>query len=291
MRRFDSIGKFVEAAVSGRNSHESSSKPGAWSGTATFEDAANFARFGGWEPKVDKRFKNFFANLEPHLRKFTEIGFERGMDVSGDEVHMQRYLDGEPEHMMEWLPVEHQVTKRALCLVVGHSIVSYIDADELYAKGQALIALVQSLSLLGYELEIYSEQTVGPLGGYGRTPRRGSSSERYSVVTRLHAAGEPLDMTAIEFAIGNPSWLRRLIFGLEEGENETIRDTFGFGRGGYGKPDGIHHQELLNADVAVNLGDPWFHSGDPKDAYRWVLQELKQLGVLAEDVEVEIEAA
>ena len=277
MRRFDSIGDFVEASVKGRKDHCSSSKKGdGWSGSKTYEECVGHALHGTWDPGNIKGYSNLFENLEPNLRTYVEVGFDQGWDVGGYEVDVTRYLAGEHECMNEFLPAEHVITKRAVCLVIGHSISAWVSEEELFRKGQAVIALVRALNLLGFELEIYSEQTV-----------RGGT-ERYSVLTRLCAAGDVLDESAIEYAVGNPSWLRRLIFGLEEGEPDAIRTTFGFGTGwgGYGSPDGIHHGELVGADVEIALGEAWFDRDTEEEAFDWVVRQLKAVGAIAEDAEV-----
>lgn len=294
MRRFDSIHQFVDAAEKGadRTGSGASQRVGdeaSWTGTATFEDAVNYAKYGGWSPENMLEFRNMFDKFMPALRKFVESDFERGVDTSGYEVNMQAYLDGEPDNMFQFLPVENMVTKRAVCLIIGHSVSSGCTAEELFVRGQAAIALVRALSLLGFELEIYSEETVG--SSYGS-----KASTLYSVLTRLHAAGELLDETALEFAIGNPSWLRRLLFGLQEGEDEKTRDRYGFGisKGGYGSVKPIQHADLVGADIQLNLGSTWFRDyGSAEDKARhgmqWVVDQLKALGVVDQDAEVEFD--
>jgi hypothetical protein len=287
MRRFDSIGAFVKASCDGADEYGASSRKGRddWSGAESHQQAADWATLGGWEPKNVGSFDGMFDSLEQKLRKFVDTDFVRGTAESGFEVNMQAYLDGEPDCMFEWFPDERMQTKRAVCLLIGHAISSGTTEDELFIRGQAAVALVRSLSLLGCELEIWSEQTV--------RSSKSQANERYSVLTRLHAAGSILDPRAVEFAIGNPSWLRRLTFGLEEGESDAIRTRYGFGKGqaNYGVPDGLHHADLIGADMHLDLGRTWFAgdgwSGDltARNGMNWVLSQLKELGVVADDAE------
>ena len=185
--------------------------------------------------------------------------------------------------MFQWVPADHLVTKRALCIVIGHSISSGCTSKELFIRGQAAVALVRALMLLGYELEIWSEETVS---GYG-------TSKKYSTLVRLHAAGSVLDESAVEFAVGNPSWLRRLLFGHQEGQSDEVRRQFGFDDGGYGSPSGIHHADLVGADIQLALGQTWFNEGyggaeqTAEDGMKWVVQQLKNLGVVDADAEWE----
>jgi hypothetical protein len=288
MRRFDSIGDFVEASVKGRDQACASSRTGGvakWTGSATYEECVDHALHGTWRPEYVGRFGTMFDQLEPHLRKYVEVGYELGVDHGGCEVNMDAYLTGEPANMFEFLPTEHVVTKRAVCLLIGHSINSDVSSEELFLKGQAIIALVRSLNLLGFELEIWSEQTVDGRG-YG-----GKTGTLYSVLTRLLGAGDIMDESAVEYAVGNPSWLRRLIFGLEEGESDSVRTTYGFGQGwgGYGVPKGNHHGELVGADIQVELGRDWFYRHDPEGPMKWVIEQLKEVGVLDQDVEIDFD--
>jgi len=285
MRWNDSIHQFVNAAVERADkSGGASQKGGDWAGTETFAEAVDFAKRGTWEPGNVSEFRNMFDELIPKLREFTDQGFEVRADTVGFEVDMQAYLDGEPENMRQYVPVEEAVSKRALCLVIGHSISSAVSAEELFQKGQATIALVRALRLLGYELEIWSEQTV-----------RGRSHDvPYSVLTCLHKAGEIMDESAVEFAVGNPAWLRRLLFAFEEGEPPMLRKRYGFVRsGGYGGPAGIHHQELLGAEIALDLGRGWWANYGGGDvgtkAMEWVVSQLKELGALDAEAVVEFD--
>ena len=294
MHKFDSIHKFVnEADRRARSTESSHSKDKGfggedWHGTDSFAQAVQFAKFGGWEPQGAPKFRKLFDELIPKLRKFTDLNMERFPDVVGDEVNVAAYLEGEPDHMYDWVPQETEQTKRALCLLVGHSISSGCTAEELFVRGQALVGLVRALSLLGYELEIWSEETVGGWGG------QRNHDEQWSILVRLHAAGEIMDTSAIEFAIGNPSWLRRLLFGFQEGEPNDVRSHYGFGKGGYGSVRSIQHQGVVNADISLNLGERWFNErsgNDAKDGVDWVVAQLKRLEVLPQDAEIDWEEA
>jgi hypothetical protein len=294
MHRFDDIGSFVKAAKrnarKGESSHRRDGRHGDnWHGSKTFDESVDYALRGGWEPSELLEFRHMFDNIEPRLRKFVDAQFERGIDQAGYEVNMQAFLDGEPDHMFQWVPAEHVVTKRALCVIIGHSISAGCTSEELFVRGQAAIALVRALMLLGYELEIWSEETVGGGFGFGG-PHKG---KLFSTLVRLHAAGSVLDESAVEFAVGNPSWLRRLLFGFQEGQPDDVRQAFGFGTGGYGSCQPIVHAELVGADVQLDLGQSWFgenwNRGErtAEEGMRWVVQQLKNLGVVDADAEWE----
>lgn len=300
MRRFDSIHKFLDAAKKGANkrgaSHMHRDADGYgenWTGTDNFEQAYNYAKYGGWQPDSVVRLRNLFDDMVPRLRKFTEMSYEVRPEVHGFQVDVPMFLAGEPEHMFEFVPDEHQVTKRALCLIVGHSISAGNSSKELFIRGQALIALVRALNLMGFDLEIWSEESLRP-GWSGRG--NNDLPDNWACLTRLHAAGSTMDESAVEFAVGNPSWLRRLLFGLQEGEPVEVREKFGFKNGeGYGSCMPIQHADLVGADIQLNLGERWFGESswgdDDEDTAKrgimWVAGQLKKLGVISEDAELE----
>lgn len=280
IRRFESIHQFVKAARKGAKenmaSHWAYGGPDSWAGSESFDQSVEFAMSGGWEPEDVAEFRSVFGDLETKMRRYQDFAMDRFPGPVGDEVNVAMFLAGEPDHMLDWVPREDMVQRRALCLVIGHSVSAGCSARDLFIRGQAVIGLVRALSMLGMELEIWSEQTISDW-----------HREHYSVLTRLHAAGSIMDESAVEFAVGNPSWLRRLIFGLEEGEPQKIQDQFGIG-GGYGRPAGIHHAEMLGADLKLDLGRTWFgetgkaDERTAEDGFRWVLQQLVDLEVLPE---------
>lgn len=286
IRQYDSIHAFLKVASQGDKtgaSHASRDAYGEhWHGTESHAEAVQFAKYGGWNPENIVSLRNSFEELIPKLRQFVEFDAQRHINTSGDEVNVAMYLAGEPEHMLEWVPSEDQVSRRALCLLVGHSISAGCSARALFIRGQAVIALLRALALLGYELEVWSEETV---------------DNSYSNLVRLHAAGSVMDESAVEFAIGNPAWLRRLLFAAEEMEPMDIRKRHGFvSNGGYGSPSGIQHADLVGADLQIDLGRTWFgegYDGEKSDAelaklgIEWVAAQLKALGVLDEDAELE----
>lgn len=286
LRRYNSIGHLLDTAAKTPGDHTcvSDRRNGGdseWAGTKSLEESLRFARYGGWNPDVATEFRDIFESHLPKLRTYVADELIEGRDVSGYEVDVAGYCIGEPEHMHEWLPCENIINKRAFCVLIGHSISSGVTPKEIFIRGQAVVALVRALATMGYELEVWSEETLG-----------GRNSRNYSTLTCLHHAGEVMDQSALEFAIGNPSWLRRILFAAEETEPMDIREEFGFMDGrGYGSPRSPIHKDTVNADLVLDLGRAWFgedwsnddHEKLAEAGYSWVVNQLKAAGVISQD--------
>lgn len=280
IRRYNSIGDFLAVAeTTPRDGSSTGTDRGDWYGTDTLDEAIKYARQGGWVPQVSTRFTGLLNEYLPRLRKYKSDELEQVADVCGGDVNMQAFLDGEPDCMFEWAPVESDAPKRALCLLVGQSASSGMTAEEQLMKGQAVVALVRALNLLGYELEIWSENTV---------EQQGRGTDQYTTLTRLHAAGEVLDIGAVEFALGCPAWQRRLVFAHRETESDSVRNKFGFtAYGGYGASRPPAHADDVNADLVLDLGGSWGlgYGSDVDKAeagFEWIMRQLRAAGVVGE---------
>ena len=293
MRRYNSIHKFLDVCEKGADvdgsSHRTDGGTGRnWAGTVDFGQALNYARNGGWEPEFAPTFRNVFDELVPKLRKFVQPTMNRTIGFVGDDVDIEAYVRGMPEFMVGFQPDEDEVSSRAFCLIIGHSISAGCTSAELFVRGQAIIGLVRALSLMGMEIEIWSEETVSRVN-----TRATTVPAYYSTLVKIHGAGEVMDESAIEFAVGNPSWLRRLLFGAQEAESEKIRNAFGFKPGkSYGHCVSVQHANLVGADITLDLGRSWFgeyrpEAKDPQDLAKagvdWVVRQLKELGVVEQN--------
>lgn len=277
-----SIGEFVEAARAGANPNMAShrSGPGALdeSGAGTFEEAVDWALYGGWSPvDVPRTVSGCFDDIATRVRRFCATGFEVRKDVAGFGVDVASYCLGEPEHMWQWSPVEEQVSRRALCMLVSGAVGSNVSSEELLVRGLAVIGLTRALVTLGYEMDIWWEITVRSTV----LPRGWRDHRRRSELVRLHAAGCPMDVTGVEFALGSPAWLRRLYLAVQEGYDATWREALRTGLG-YGTPVKSIHAETVGADLVCNLGGSGWGDGGVSDACDWIDGQLRGLGLLEE---------
>lgn len=246
-----------------------------WFGTDTFDEAIKLAA-EGWSaerPKVD-------AILEPIREKLAEkldYTFARGHDMVGCEPDIDRFLAGELECMWDDVPTEAPTKGRVFTLVINGTVNYTIKRETILARGAAIAALVEAFQMLNYDLSIYVENSVS--AGYGRSKGAGGKYNKHTILVQVHRAGDPLDINKVMFPIGNPAWLRRICFALQEQEPQFIRDRFGFHQGGgYGMPVGPLCDEMLDASFVMSMNA---HPSDQDitDPVGWVLEQLELQGV------------
>ena len=329
IRRYDSVSALVDQAEATpvptgscdmyASSREKGAKPWGLSfvdmpdfvGDLTLPQALNVARYGGWTPDYAYELRNAFDELVPRMRNALSFDFERRLDVAGDQVDVAAYIQGAPETMHNWFPTE-QETKQGvvtlllgvgmrgctICSFAGCSAAPAVTAQDAFVRGQAVIGLIRTLKLLGYELEIWTEYSV-----------RNNSNEAISYLTRVQHAGDVTDESSLEFACGHPGWARRVHFRAQENEPAEIRDRFGFSnpmdydaydgskRGGkrfygYGNVMEPQHKATVGADIVLNLGSDWFgvkswYNDDaeitPEMVVEWTVKQLQMCGVLSDE--------
>lgn len=270
MRKFDSFSEWVDASVKGNDPKGYSQLvygSSGWAG-ATYEEAVTLARTG-WHSSRE-RVEAILEPVRERLAEMLDLTFVQQFDMFGSEPDIDRFVAGDLECMFEDFAVEAPTKGKAMTVVVDACVTGNVPVEEVFKRGAAIIALVETMTLLGYELEIWTDMSV---------EREGA---RWTGLVRVHRAGENIDMDKVVYAIGHPSNLRRLCFGVMESENVSVRRKFGFGPpygSGYGCPCGIHESaELVDASFTISWGNR-FHQNAVKDPVQWVLSQLQEQGV------------
>lgn len=260
VQRFDSWGSFVDFATNRiRKTTFESSRTGSpsWTGTADITEAVNLAS-NGWSEGSSKANKLSNA-LVDRIASMVEAPFIQ-YDVTGSDFDVAAYLTGEPEH---WYTLESKLENRdgkVFKIVFNGSVSAGVDTNVITAKGAAVSALVQILEITGNKTEI---ELVYTAQGYGQP---------FETIIPLKAAGQPLDLDRVIFALAHPSNFRRLVFSCWEGCLEF--ESYGTG---YGSP----------SRDATDKGDIYFKSAmygepawtNPDSATAWIIEELKKQGI------------
>ncbi len=270
-REFGSWGEFVAYAEThakaDKESYARSYMNGDmwWHGTEFPEEAFKLARHG-WSdirPEVDALVEKIDAKVAP----MTKPAFESYFDVSGGTVDIGRFLDGEPECMVETRLIEIAKPGRVVSLLIDGFYSSSIKPKSIIARGVAIVALIEALEKMQHGTEVWYE-----------TSFRGNP---LTYLVKLKSAEDVLDVDMLMFAIAHPSAYRRINFAAQErvGENRKFR----VGEGNcYGGPDGLKMGERVGAAIEL---ERLVHGTEIADGAVWVEKVLSDFGLIREDVE------
>lgn len=208
---------------------------GDWAGTKTFEDAEKLAR-DGWAAGLE-RVKPMAESIKSVLCSKI-IRPEAQHAESGDEVDIDRYLEGEPEHMIEYPMKEmHATGGRIVSVGLNLFMSGGCDKHIFEMRGAAIIALVDALECAGYRTEVHL--CMGANGS-----RDGNAS--YQSHAPIKQAGEPAELDRLVFAFSHPAVFRRLWFAhLENDPESDCCTSIGAGRGrGYSSPGSFNRASV-----------------------------------------------
>jgi hypothetical protein len=268
LHTFDSIKEAVAYADQHRDKENGSATKGTrkFCETGSFKEAAMLAD-EGWSAKRTA-IDAVLVPLRERLSEMLDWVPERTLDMIGYEPDIDLFLDGELECMVEDMIVEAPKTGKVFTLLLNTTYPGFTDADDVLRRGAAVAGLVEAFQMLDLELEVWVENTVSS---------RDTNGKFWSMLTKVHNAGENLDVDAIAFPIAHPSWLRRIVFACKEGESAKVRDSFGFYQhGGYGNCIGSVHAKRVDASIMLSLDSRGKYDDDP---VQWILEQLETLGV------------
>jgi hypothetical protein len=182
-------------------SHTVWSDASAWNGGLSFDAALDAAEFGKWSaPKIE-------ALTIPQIEGESEE-MRYSYDVIGQTLDIAAFLSGEPECWQ----VEEPIRKpcgRVIRLAVEIGGLADIDAAQLTNRGQAIIALVNSLELAGHSVEVTIVRAF-------HTKQKGGGRNNYRFLIPVKHAGQSLDMKRLQFMLGHAAFYRRCLFGISE---------------------------------------------------------------------------
>jgi hypothetical protein len=183
-------------------------------------------------------------------------------DVTGGAVDVGRFLSGEPECMVDYLPVPTTDVGRVITLCASVTYSGAVDVESIKRRGHTVAALAFALTRIGLAVELWADMSAG------------NSSVTHRARVLVKGANDELDVARIMFAFTHPAMLRGIGFGVMNSYPENIRDAYG--RGLYGSP----------VDPKRDLPDGTIYlpsicsSHDVPDAYLTVVSTLRELGVL-----------
>lgn len=254
VRKYETWGAFVDAAArpptnywAGENSsRRDRGRAGQYSNTwagGTWDKSIQLAQQGWYtvRPQVERLVEDIKDDIRPHLIDT----FRSDFDVAGSAVDIARYLEGEPECMVQLTPVKIAKPGRVIGILVDTSVSASIAPEDVIKRGAAICALIEVLELLQHSTELWAESSWHPSDGR-------DTRNTYTTLIKVKGAQDKLDIGSVLYALANPGMTRRLTFSVEEQESDEVRGRYGFYRGGrYGYPCPLTQGEAVQATVEV----------------------------------------
>jgi hypothetical protein len=274
-REFDTYSAFVERAVNGdsvlasdRRSSRESDASSSWDYGAGWDGAVKLAELG-WPDGLERLER---AQAEILGGGTLTVRHEVHYDVAGDEPDVGRFVSGEPENMLTFDTVITAGPGPIVSLVVNLSCSAVISARSYFARGAAVMVLIDALEDAGRRVEL----SVVASG------RSGLSGGTDTIRVLIKQADQPLDRDRLAFVVCHPAFFRRLCFSVWEQSSIERIEQFGFRTaGGYGMPVRYMDQsEDAIYSPGIYSGSDWL----PDRARAWVLDHLKRQGVEVETV-------
>jgi hypothetical protein len=141
-------------------------------------------------------------DMEQRDRELVSQQFQTVWNVEGADVDVARFLDGEPECMLDYHMADHAQQQRVATLVISGAVHCGISTKAIRTHGQRLMAMVEAIDSTGLQTEVWLDVTVSS----------DHSDNTARLAVRLRAPGELLDAGMFMFALTHASMLRGLGF-------------------------------------------------------------------------------
>lgn len=239
------INDTVDPSLRHRNaSLDTDSSSHAFTHTRTLSEAIDLCQNGWAEGR--QRIKEALSRLESDELANLGTQIEFSIDVAGDEPDIGRYLAGEPEDMIEFF-LQPNTRGRNVKLVVNASQHAFVSADAITRRGVAIAAVLEAMSTAGFGIALEVVERCES-SGYSKT----AVEYRIPIIK----AGEYFNIDSLAFALTHPSFLRRLLFTLNESESSDLRDDMGYWNGrGYGRPRDPELRPEEGAAILIGKGE------------------------------------
>lgn len=200
-------------------------------------------------------------------------------DVSGAYVDVGRFIDGEPECMVEYRTGRDFGT-RTITIVCSISQSCHVDKKEIMKNGTITAAIVDGFEQAGLRCKVVIGNFIAGHKAFEYEPE----SPKFMMLITVKEWDQPLDMDRLAFTLAHPAMLRRLVLANNEQEPMEIIKRFGFQwGGGYGTPQKIFEHVKAKADVVLE-NDLYRQYGNSIERMaHYVCSVLKQNGVVLED--------
>lgn len=185
---------------------------GAWAGGLRDQGHARQLAEKGW-PEGVERARRMQMQMRDYLHTLGLDGLvaTEEYDVSGADVDVGLFCEGEPECMVQY---DEKVLpdSRVVRLIVQINYIASVDADSAMRRGVAIAAVADALELAGLQCEIWAVDWT--MAHNALRSEYAPDYHRHAVLVKR--AGEPMPIDRIAFAIGHPGFYRAISFALRK---------------------------------------------------------------------------
>ncbi len=262
-RDFDSVDAFARVANRGKGG-QGRDMPWSSAGSraddrfagGSFANAVKMARGDGWTaalPEIDAtRIQGDGAGRD----------FEIVYDVSGADVDMGRLMSGEPDCMSEALLTAPRSPVVSVLVPFGFNC--NVDESAMRKRGAVVAAVLEWSRATGVTVEVWAVK-AGSSGG--------KNAQRYAYSVFVGDSRGAYNPAVVAYAVGHPTMLRRLSFGVQDGESTAMQKALGSCRG-CSVPITIDDIPVDTAGGAVVL-PMLLPRGDDPVTVDWLLEEVR----------------
>ena len=261
MDYFGSLGEMLDYAAANPSPKDSDTGSASFTDSANLAEAVRLGREGYTEvrPEVDRMVES----LRDRIMDRMQVAPMMVYSVAGGVPDVGRFVSGEPECMMDFPPVPQERMGKVVRIVVDYGASASFSASFIRKRGIVLVALIETLKVLGVSVELYGETAIacGSRGGF------------HTTVTYLHNPADRLDIDSLMFAIAHPSMLRRVAFSVREQS-----PVYPHIRGTYGQTRKTMYAQTIGADIRMERLES--HANTMlSDPIEWVCQTIEGLGL------------
>lgn len=263
---FESLGEALYYAKANTDRRSSDAQRDSdWAGSRDLNSAVQLG-LDGWHdirPDVDA----MFSRMEEQINMSLGDVFEMRYDYSGDSVDIDRFLMGDPEHMMDYECVPSGRMGRVVRVLVNGAASSSVTPEQIKQRGVLAVALIDVLSKLGVGVELWLESATE------------YNDKLHSQLIKIHSSEERLDIDNLMFCMAHPSMLRRVGFSILERTTWAPAKQCAQLGAGYGRPHNLTQGKRIGADVEIDKLQN--ATGDPVvDGVAYIMSTVKGLDLL-----------
>lgn len=240
-----------------RASRDNDNNDSDFSGVHSFEEAMTLAKYG-WKDsqiitkaKIDLPFQE--SKMQPHY-----------YDVAGSIVDIERFISGDPECMIEFVPTD--TIRKVLKVYIHIGYNCNIKKEVAQYRGAAIMHMIDALEHHGYSLDVFA---------HSLTERTHMNPYQYlNIVVGLKGAGYQVNRDILAFALCHSAFFRRLNFSIRENEDRLFHGFLKQHAYGYGCSFDMHFP-----DPEIDIQIPMLSSNEKSIVDTQITEALKKYGI------------